>query len=322
MPSLSLLTPMTESHLLALADDAQRIIFTLLSDPTSPRVVLELSACCRELRTVSGAARSELCRHHKAANGLCARANTSLAVMREMRELLWYGAGLTVSHLATLGQVLHHNAPPRLEVINLSINSMGTEGIHALCEKLGYGSLPHVRVLDLTSNALGSAGAATLAAAFGRGALPKLEILKLGRNGLGDQGLVALAPPLRRLLALRELHLYSNQIGAVGVEALLANLGKGQLKRLRTLNLVGNLIDDAGVATMVAALDSPLALPPLEDLRIDGNPQMSDAAKNEALRRAQPPCRCREPWALRSLLTVPGAGPVPCARCCSGSNLD
>ena len=30
---------------------------------------------------------------------------------------------------------------------------------------------------------------------------------------------MALAPPLRRLLALRELHLYSNQIGAVGVEA-------------------------------------------------------------------------------------------------------
>ena len=312
---------MTQSHLLELADDAQRIIFTLLSDPTSPRVVLELSTCCQELRTVSEAARSELCRQHKAAKGLCARANTSLAVMREMRELLWYGAGLTVAHLTTLGHVLHHNAPPRLEVMNLSINSMGTEGIQALCAKLGHGSLPHVRVLDLTSNALGSVGAATLAAAFGRGAMPKLEILKLGRNSLGDQGLVALAPPLRRLLALKQLHLYSNRIGAVGVEALLANLGKGQLKRLRTLNLVGNLINDAGVATMVAALDSR-ALPPLEDLRIDGNPQMSDAAKNEVLRRAQPPCRCGEPWALRSLLTVPGAGLVPCARCCSGSNLE
>ena len=287
-----LLAPADASHLLALADDAQRIIFALLSDALRPAVVLELTTCCHELRAISKTARTELFQRHSAAKRLCARVNTSLAAMREMKELLWYGAGLTTAHLATLGQLLHQNAPPQLEVINISINRMGAEGMDALCERLGQGSLSSVRVLDLTSNALGSAGAATLAAAFSRGALPKLEVMKLGRNGLGDPGLSVLAPPLRRLLALKELHLYGNQIGEVGVQALLANLGGAQLQQLRTLNLVGNLINDAGCATLIAALDSR-APPPLEDLRIDENPRMSEAAKNEALRRAQP-CRCGE----------------------------
>ena len=48
------------AHLLELADDAQRVIFTLLSDALRPAVMLELSACCRDFRTVSEAARTEL----------------------------------------------------------------------------------------------------------------------------------------------------------------------------------------------------------------------------------------------------------------------
>ena len=38
------------------------------------------------------------------------------------------------------------------------------------------------------------------------------------------------------------------------MEALLSNLGRQQLKRLQTLNLERNQIDDAGCTTLIAAL--------------------------------------------------------------------
>ena len=276
----------SSSKLLALADDAQRVIFELLSDALRPIVALKLSSCCLELRAVSEEARKQLRRRYGAARQLCARMNTSFAAVGESTELLWYGQSLTVAHLATLGSLLSTNALPMLEVLNLSINRFGAEGMQTLFKELGHGSLPRLLTLDLTGNALGSAGAAALAATLRRGALPKLQVLKLGRNDIGDQGLVALAPPLRRLPALREVYLYSNKIGGVGVEALLANLGdQEQLRQLQTLNLERNLIDDAGCTTLIAALDC--ALPPLESLRIDENPRMSDEAKNAALGRAR-----------------------------------
>ena len=253
------------SQLLALADDGQRIIFELLCDALRPDVALQLSACCHELRTISHELRTELRRRHGAARRLCARVNTSFVALGETKELLWYGQGLTVAHLTTLGMLLSTNALPQLEILNLSVNRFGPEGM-AVFEELSNDSLPRLLTLDLTGNALGSAGAAALASVLGRGALPRLEVLKLGRNDIGDQGLCALAPPLRRLQALKEVYLYSNKIGDEGVAALLANLGHAQLQQLRTLNLERNLINDAGCTSLIAALDR--ALPPFESLSI------------------------------------------------------
>ena len=213
------------SRLLALPDDGQRVIFSLLS-ALRPAVVLNLSACCAELRAVSEAARAELRRQHSAATRLCARANTTIHEVLGSTDLLWYGQGLTVQHLATLGRCLSTSALSHLEQLNLSVNRFGAEGAIALFGALGRGSLPRLTVLDLTGNVMGAAGAAALAAALGRGALPRLEILTLGRNAIGDAGLVALALPLRRLPALREVYLHGNQIGDAGVEALLSNLGR------------------------------------------------------------------------------------------------
>ena len=174
------------SRLLALPDDGQRVIFSLLSDALRPAVVLNLSACCRELRAVSEAARAELRRQHSAATRLCARANTTIHEVLGSTDLLWYGQGLTVQHLATLGRCLSTSALSHLEQLNLSVNRFGAEGAIALFGALGRGSLPCLTVLDLTGNVMGAAGAAALAAALVRGALPRLEILTLGRNEIGD----------------------------------------------------------------------------------------------------------------------------------------
>jgi hypothetical protein len=236
---------MATSRLLALPHDGQRAIFDLLGDGLDPTVALTLSACCTELRAVSSPAREELRRLHGATRRLCARVRTSCVLVSEAQELLWYGQGLDATHLATLARLALTNALPRLEVLHLGVNRFGPEGMRALCDELGHGCLPRLRVFDLTGNAIGAAGAAALAAALSRGALPQLKVLKLGRNGVGDEGLVALARPLRRLAALQELYLFSNQIGDRGVRALLADVDEHDLAHLVTLNLVGNQIADA-----------------------------------------------------------------------------
>ena len=235
------------SRLLALPHDGQRAIFELLSDALQPAVALKLGSCCRELRAVSETARLELRLRYGAARRLCVHVNTNFATLGEATQVLWYGQGLTAAHLGTLGMLMRTNALPRLEVLNLSINRFGAEGMRPLFEELGHGSLPRLRTLDLTGNALGAAGAATLAAALHRGALPKLTVLKLGRNDIGDEGLAALGPQLRRLPALREVYLHSNQIGDQAVDTL-ADLSR----QLQTLNLERNRISDA---TLLAALD-------------------------------------------------------------------
>lgn len=288
---------MAASRLLELVDDGQRVIFELLCDALQPAVALKLSACCRELRTVSRTARTELQRRHGAAKRLCARVNTSYWAVGEARELLWYGQGLTAAHLTTLGMLMSANSLPLLEVLNLSINRFGAEGLQALLEALGHGSLPRLLSLDLTGNLLGSAGAAALAAAFRRRALPRLEVLKLGRNDIGDAGLVALAPPLRQLPTLKEVYLYSNRIGDEGVEALLANLGPEQLTQLQTVNLKDNRINDSGCATLIAALDGR-ALPPLEALGIDEDAKRCEAAKASCRCRCAPNFNTLKQWTL------------------------
>ena len=241
------------SVLLALVDDAQRVIFEMLSDALLPTVALNLAVCCRKLHAISEGLRINLRQRHNDARRLCARVNTSCAAVSKAKELLWYGQGFTMVHMQVLGSLIGTNALQHLEVLNLSINRFGQEGMQALSEGLVHGSLPQLLSLDLTGNKLGPAGAMALATTFRRGAMPKLEVLKLGRNDIGDQGLVALAPPLRWLRALKEIYLHSNQIGDHGVAVLLANLVHRQL---RELNLEHNLaISDAGRATLNAALD-------------------------------------------------------------------
>ena len=68
-----------------------------------------------------------------------------------------------------------------------------------------------------------------LGAAVPHGALQKLERLVINDNWFGDQGVAALAPALRKLPALKKLHLYHCAIGDDGVDSLVGNLGKVML---------------------------------------------------------------------------------------------
>ena len=87
--------------------------------------------------------------------------------------------------------------------------------------------------------------------------------------GNGDAALAALAPALRRgrRPLLKCLYLYDNSFGDDGLVAPppagTPPPPAGGLKKLKQLDLRGTQINDAGCATLVAALDSG-ALPALE----------------------------------------------------------
>lgn len=183
---------------------------------------------------------------------------------------------MQATHLNTLGMLVRANSLQLLEVLNLSINRFGVEGMLALSTALGNGSLPRLLTLDLTGNVLGSAGAEILASILSRGALPGLEVLKLGRNGIGDQGLVALARQLRLLPELRDICLHSNGIGDEGIGALLANLRPVEFRQLRTLNLRNNRINDAGCSILIEAFEGH-ALLTFEGLEIEQSARLREA---------------------------------------------
>ena len=86
--------------------------------------------------------------------------------------------------------------------------------------------------------------------------MPHLAQLQLGNNPLGKEGFAALAAPLRNLHALKGLYLWDCRVCDEGVAALVDNLGKDDFKELEKLDLDNNIITDAGMAKLVAALDA------------------------------------------------------------------
>ena len=141
---------------------------------------------------------------------------------------------------------------------------------------------------------VGDAGASALAAALGRGALPRLENLVLYNAAIGDVGLVALAPALRRLPALDILDLGRNPFGNEALAALVAppppalTSAAAVLTKLQELKLIDTQVTDAGIAALVAALDSG-AVPALKSfVNTTGALSAAEAAVGEALAKRDP----------------------------------
>jgi len=270
--------------LAALSGDEQRVIFVQLCNALDPGVAVAFGSASSELWELTQAPRQQLQADHEAATALCRKAgHWSCKALREAKEVHCITKGLSSDDLAllgTLGSVL-----PALEELRLNEPAAGPDGVPRLAEKLGAGALPAVTWLDLNDTHVGDAGASALAAALGRGALPRLKKLYLGDTALGDAGLVALAPALRRLPALELLDFYDNPLGDDGLAALVAPPPAagapppptGGLAQLRTLDLIGTQINDAGCAALASALESG-ALPALEGLNLYDIPA-SDAAK-------------------------------------------
>ena len=266
-----------------LSPDEQSILFTQLCNLLEPWVAVALSSVSNELWEATQALRPRLRADHRAATALCLKLGLrSCQVLREAKEVVCYGQGLTAADLGllgTLGSVL-----PALETLDLWQSSDGLDGVQRLAEGLGAGALPAVTKLELVNMHVGDAGASALAAALGRGALPRLVDLNLNNTNIGNAGLVALAPVLQRRSALETLNLACNLFGDEGLAALVVPapsagappLSTGVLPKLGELDLRSTRTTDAGCATLASALDSG-ALPALEKLELDGTPARAAA---------------------------------------------
>ena len=269
--------------LLALSHDALGVIFDGLADPLQPVVAVAFSSTCVGLRTPLRAALEVLKERHTRAVALCRKMHTcpffedryvSCAELPGAEKLytsftakLYKIGRLVADDMATLGMILRTNGLPKLQEIWLDRNDadgFGDAGVQALCDDLGRGAAPSLRLLNLVGSKFGPAGAEALAAALGRGAMPKVEKLCLNLNPIGNQGVAALAPVLRKMPALKTMTLVHCGIGDEGVASLVDNLGKDDFKALEQLRLKNNKITDAGVAKLLAALDTG-GLPKLVD---------------------------------------------------------
>ena len=261
-----------------LSGDEHGILFVQLCNVLDPGIAVALSSVSNELRTATRVTLQQLKTGHEAAAALCRKlGHRNCKALREAKVVYWCNKGLTADELkllGTLGSVL-----PALERLDLHQPAAGPDGGRQLAAGLGAGALPAVTKFCIFGTHVGDAGASALAAALGQGALPRLKSLALTNAAIGDAGLVALAPALRRLPALEELYIGGNSLGDEGLAALVAppppagapTTTTGGLTKLRVLNLSRTQINDAGCATLAAALDSG-ALPALENLSLRGIP--------------------------------------------------
>ena len=131
-----------------------------------------------------------------------------------------------------------------LRVLHLTGNGrIGDEGMAALAHACGAGAAPKLAELRLGGNSIGDDGLRALCDAVGgNGALPVLEQLHLNINLIGDSGLRSLAHAAADSNAafaqLRTLNLQHNpRISEEGVDALSSMLAAGGLVSLRQVSL-------------------------------------------------------------------------------------
>ena len=136
-----------------------------------------------------------------------------------------------------------------LQCLDISCNSLGSADVTAISAGLARNNLLHT--LYIGGNNVCDTGAVELSRALERNS--KLTKLDVCDADIGPDGMVAIAPLLSvGSVPLRTLNLGGNRAGDVGAAALAAPLRTNTA--LRQLRLAHNLIGQAGMATLNAAL--------------------------------------------------------------------
>ena len=135
-----------------------------------------------------------------------------------------------------------------LQTLDLSYNSIGSDGAVALVEGLKF--CTNLQTLNLSANSIGSDGVVALAE--GLNSCTNLQTLNLSGNSIGSDGAVALAEGLKFCTNLQTLNLSANSIGSGGAVALAEGLKS--CTNLQTLNLSGNSIGSGGAVALAEGL--------------------------------------------------------------------
>ena len=281
--------PLDERPLLP--DDVWGLIVGVLLSALEPGPVVRLSGTSKMLRALlPPLTRQRLQTDHERATALCLKMGLqSGKELREAAGVRLHHRSLTADDLASLAAlsldlpvldwlILH-------ELIQSHYEQPDVVGkFLRLVEGLHEGALQSLTMFCIEGVHVGDTGAFALADALDRGAMPQLQGLGLVQAAIRGTTLAILTPALRRRPALERLYLDRNPITAEGVEALVASILPGHLRRsdeaptsspregfarLHTLYISGGRsITRDGHDTLVAALAGG-ALPALVRLKID-----------------------------------------------------
>ncbi|CAM6117562.1 unnamed protein product [Calypogeia fissa] len=115
-----------------------------------------------------------------------------------------------------------------------------------IANALTRGKFPSLTRIEFNDTNIGPKGVEALGRAIQSGNLQKLTVLELDNAGINDDGMATLARAFQHigdtkvLPNLTELHLASNPVTAVGLQALAEALKSGRLDSLRNLYLFGS----------------------------------------------------------------------------------
>ena len=198
---------------------------------------------------------------------------------------------LDAADCAAFAQALIDQGPTEIEYLFLPGNSFGDEGLLAIARAMAEGALPKLLTVDFSrceasdagftavvnaikhcprfrdlifqENSLGDTGFAALHQVLKRDEWPNVERLNLAgaqfaRHTVSDASFVAFATDLAegavKMLRLEELEMSDNDIRDAGFTALALAIQRGNVRKLRSLYFVSNLITDEGATALAEAL--------------------------------------------------------------------
>lgn len=185
--------------------------------------------------------------------------HTRAASGRGLRELHLSSVGLTPEGCRALALHLQEGGGEGLQVLNLNGNRyMYDEGVAVLAEAFKSKACPGLTTLCLGCTSVGSPAVEVLVRALPE--LPALRLLALSENTrIGEgPGLEDLAEALGKGACPELQSLYLRDTGMIKEDALAfaTTFGAGALPALRELDVGGNNIGDVGVAALVTALSN------------------------------------------------------------------
>ena len=183
----------------------------------------------------------------------------------ELRTIDLYSKKVGPMEGVSIGRILM--GTNKLEMLDLTRNALGTDGISALAPCFCY--LTNLVELSLGSNNIGAEGGKALSKGLVH--LTLLERLYLYENDLGPEGCAAVSQGLEGTLKLKQLYLSYNRIEDKGCVALSAALPV--LTNLESIGLQNNSIGVVGWADFATALT---ALPIINYVNLQGHGLMGE----------------------------------------------
>ena len=198
---------------------------------------------------------------------------------------------LDAEDVKAFAQACIDQGPTQIEYLFLAGNTFGDEGLVAIARAMEEGALPKLLTVDFTrcgatdagfaalvnaikfcrnfrdivfqENTLGDAGFAALHQVLKRDEWPNVERLNLAgaqaaRHTISDASFLPFATDLAdgevKMLRLEELEMSDNDVRDAGFAAFAVAVQRGNLRKLRSLYLVSNLITDEGAEALAQAI--------------------------------------------------------------------